>query len=54
LRIQLPEVAGLQQSYAVVPGIRQVSKARITEHLGDVPAEFLKLLESACIAYLSD
>lgn len=54
LRIQVPDLPGLRQSYAVVPGIRQVSKARITEHLGDVPVAFLRALESACSAYLGD
>lgn len=54
LRIQVPELHSLRQSYAVVPGIRQVSKTRITEYLGDVPAAFLWSLESAYSANLGD
>jgi mRNA interferase MazF len=54
LRIQLPRLRGLQPSFAVVPGIRQVSKDRIEGHIADLPANFQQSLQEACFAYLGD
>lgn len=54
LRIQLPGLRGLQQSYAVVPGIRQISKERIQGHIADLPEDALQSLQQACFAYLGD
>jgi mRNA interferase MazF len=54
LRIRLPELRGLKESFAVVPGIRQISKERILEHIADAPADSLESLQAACFAYLSD
>jgi mRNA interferase MazF len=54
LRIQLPRLRGLQQSYAVVPGIRQISKERIEGHIADLPADALQSLQQACFVYLGD
>ena len=54
LRLVVPETAGLRDSYAVVPGIRQVSKARVVEEIAMVPEEFLTELVDAVTAYLND
>lgn len=54
LRMKLPSMKGLKTSYAVVPGIRQVSKMRIDGELGIVPEAFMVDLEDAYSAYLND
>jgi mRNA interferase MazF len=54
LRLAVPPVAGLRNSHAVIPGIRQISKSRITGTLGEAPGTFLKSLQEAISAYLSD
>ena len=54
LRLALPSLAGLQKSYAVVPGLSQISQSRIVESMGEVPGDFLKALEEAVFAYLAD
>lgn len=54
LRLALPSLAGLQKSYAVVPGLRQISKSRIIASMGEIPGDSLKALEEAVFAYLAD
>lgn len=54
LRLALPRMPGLLPSFAVVPGIRQISKVRILEHLGDAPPAFMEELQGAAAAYLGD
>lgn len=54
LRMKLPSIRGLRESFAVVPGIRQVSKTRILEELGLVPERFMVDLDDAISAYLND
>ena len=41
-------------SFAVIPGLRQVSKARLHEVIGVVPEEAMDGLFEAASAYLSD
>ena len=54
LRLLLPDLSGLRPSYAVVPGIRQGSRKRIMEELGQVPASFMDALVDAVRVYLED
>lgn len=51
LRVAVP---GLKASFAVVPGIRQVSKARLHEAIGPVAPESLLRLREAIGLYLDD
>lgn len=53
LRLKL-EIVGGKTSYAVLPGIRQVHKARITRIIGVVSASLLASLDDALSAYLQD
>ncbi len=46
--------AGGKASFAVLPGIRQVHKARITSVIGQASSEFMTTLDEALRAYLSD
>lgn len=41
-------------SFAVIPGIRQVSKHRFLDCLGQVPVDQMKSLDEAIQIYLSD
>ena len=41
-------------SYAVLPGIRQVHKARLLEVIGTAPRAFVESLNEALRAYLGD
>ena len=52
LRLQVPKVAGLRESFVVIPGVRQVSKARIGESIGFVDDRFLAKVIDALAAYL--
>ena len=61
LSTQAPEIFPLRikvgvprakRSYAIVPGIRQVSKARLHERIGDLAAADLARLDSAVGLYL--
>lgn len=54
LRLQLPAMAGMKKNYAVIPGIRQVSKARLLEQIGLVPDEFMDAVTDAVAAYLGE
>jgi mRNA-degrading endonuclease toxin of MazEF toxin-antitoxin module len=53
LRLKL-EVRGLRESYAVVPGIRQVSKARLHELVVQAPIVVMDRVGAALAAYLGD
>lgn len=53
LRLKLPLRAG-KDSYAVLPGIRQIHKARIVDVIGLAPAAFMVALDDALSAYLQD
>ena len=53
LRVTADEIRG-KPSCAVVPGIRQVSKARLTELVGPASPDFMKRLERALELYLND
>lgn len=54
LRLELPAVLGLKKSFAVIPGIRQVSKTRLLEQIGMVPEKFLDAVADAVSAYLGE
>lgn len=53
LRLKL-KLAGQKISYAVLPGIRQVKKARLLDVIEIAPGEFMQTLDRALSAYLSD
>lgn len=43
-----------KESFVVIPGIRQVDKARLDEMIGLVPALFLSKVDGALVSYLND
>jgi mRNA interferase MazF len=51
LRVAAP---GLQASFAVIPGIRQVSTARLHELIGQTTAAVMARLNEAIALYLGD
>lgn len=51
LRVAVP---GQRVSFAVIPGIRQVSKARLHELIGQVPAPVMARVNEAIALYLGD
>jgi mRNA-degrading endonuclease toxin of MazEF toxin-antitoxin module len=51
LRVAVGSFAG-KESYAVIPGIRQVRKGRIRGALGALTAEHLSMLDECLDAYL--
>lgn len=51
LRVEAP---GLKTSYAVIPGIRQVSKARLHEVIAQAPAALMDRVGEALALYLGD
>jgi len=51
LRLKL-HVSGLQESYAVLPGIRQVSKTRLHEFVAHASNTKVDRLGAALAAYL--
>ena len=53
LRLKV-DVRGLRTSYAVVPGIRQVSKERLHELIAQASREGLLQLSAAVAAYLGE
>jgi len=53
LRLRV-DVRGLKTSYAVIPGIRQVSKARLHEMAGQAPPELMDRMGEALGLYLGD
>lgn len=48
------KMAGAKESFVVLPGIRQVSKARLQEMIGMAPALLLAKLDEALQVYLQD
>lgn len=54
LRLEMPPVSGMKRSYAVIPGIRQVSKKRLLHDAGVAPDAFLDAVHEALAAYLGD
>jgi mRNA-degrading endonuclease toxin of MazEF toxin-antitoxin module len=53
LRLRV-EVQGLKTSFAVIPGIRQVSKARLHELIAQVPGALMNRVRDALALYLGD
>ncbi len=53
LRIRADEVRG-KAAFAVLPGIRQVSKARLADFIGTVTAPFMERMDAALSLYLGD
>ncbi len=53
LRLRM-EIEGLEISYAVVPGIRQVSKSRLHEMVSLAPSETMDHLGAALALYLGE
>ena len=53
LRLQV-DLPGLKASYAVIPGIRQVSKARLQDPIGRASAGGMDRISDALAAYLGD
>jgi mRNA-degrading endonuclease toxin of MazEF toxin-antitoxin module len=51
LRTDLP---GMKASYAVIPGIRQVSKSRLEEFIGQTAGEAMARIGDALALYLGD
>ena len=47
-------VPGGRPSFAVLPGIRQIHKARVTEVIGTASSDFMAQLDEAIWAYLRD
>lgn len=54
LRLALPRISGMKPGFLVLPGIRQVSKARLHDEMGVVEDEFLTEVEQALNAYLGE
>lgn len=54
LRVRLPGAPAAKESYAVIPGVRQVSKERIRREIGRLDAENLDRVADALTAYLGD
>lgn len=53
LRLRV-DLRGMQTSYAVIPGIRQVSKARLHQPIGQVPADVMAGIGEALALYLGE
>ncbi|MCF6313750.1 MAG: type II toxin-antitoxin system PemK/MazF family toxin [Verrucomicrobiales bacterium] len=53
LRLPLTGVKG-KISFAVLPGIRQVSKSRLVKPMGFATSDFMSSLDEALLLYLSD
>jgi mRNA-degrading endonuclease toxin of MazEF toxin-antitoxin module len=54
LRLELPPVSGLKKNFAVVPGLRQISKTRLLDQIGLAPEEFMDAVADAISAYLGE
>jgi mRNA-degrading endonuclease toxin of MazEF toxin-antitoxin module len=52
LRLSVGNIAG-KESYAVIPGIRQVRKGRLRGTIGQLSHEHLSMLDGCVEAYLS-
>ncbi len=53
LRLRV-ELQGVKTSYAVIPGIRQVSKSRLQEPIGHASAAVMARLGNAIAVYLGE
>ncbi|MBF0106716.1 MAG: type II toxin-antitoxin system PemK/MazF family toxin [Deltaproteobacteria bacterium] len=53
LRLKI-KTSDLKQSFVVMPGIRQVNKARLQEKIGELDPEDLNNMTEALFAYLND
>jgi mRNA interferase MazF len=53
LRVKVT-VRGRKPSYAVLPGLRQVAKARLLDPIARISGEELRRLDEAAAEYLSD
>ena len=53
LHIRTDDVRG-KAAFAVLPGIRQVSKARLTDFIGVATSTFMERLDEALALYLGD
>ena len=53
LRIRIDSVRG-KAAFAVLPGIRQVSKARLADFIGLASGPFMRRLDAAIDLYLGD
>ena len=53
LRLRV-DVRGMKTSYAVIPGIRQVSKSRLRDQIGHAPGDAMARIGAACALYLGD
>ena len=53
LRIRTDNVRG-KAAFAVLPGIRQVSKARLNDFIGRASSPFMQRLDAAMALYLGD
>ncbi len=53
LRVRTDDVQG-QPSFAVLPGIRQVSKARLADFIGFVTLRCMEQLDRALVFYLGE
>lgn len=53
LRIRTDNVRG-KAAFAVLPGIRQVSKARLADFIGLASSPFMRRLDAAIALYLGD
>lgn len=54
LRLELPPLSGLKTNFAVIPGLRQISKTRLLDQIGVVPEEFMESVATALTAYLGE
>ena len=48
------ELSGMKASYAVIPGIRQVSKSRLEDFIAETGAEAMARMGNALAIYLGD
>ena len=53
LRLRLTSALG-KESFAVLPGIRQVNKKRLLDRLGQATPDFMRGLDGALKAYLTE
>jgi mRNA-degrading endonuclease toxin of MazEF toxin-antitoxin module len=51
LRVAVGQFGG-KESYAVIPGLRQVRKGRLRGSMGELSAENMRILEECLLSYL--
>jgi mRNA interferase MazF len=54
LRLRLSTALKAKPSFAVIPGIRQVSKARLMDIIARMPKDFMDQIQDALAAYLGE